>query len=692
MPRAELAGYLVPMSAGDLRDAFLGKHVRIACPLGEILLGVVDPDFPGVADGISRLLVRSIQDARATRGGHLPDWLVDDIERNYISPTKVRTLWASTGHRFAALYDGEIVGTIHVARDHDTILTIDRHRNNVSSRDFSGFKPERHHHVVNISVKHELRRARLGTAMVDGIIEHFRALFDGDGLWVRADPPWHAGLVGLGFVHDPSMDIFLPAEVERTAGLPHAEFNRLWACDCRHPSPARPEALEERARAMLEKKLQYVSFTRSFDTPRSVAARDAGRRLERHEVALATDPVTLERHARDWGRALVRRPAAVARPSDVSEVAALVRRAFEDERRITVRGGGYSVEGQSLGDEIVMSTESLSRIVSVSPDRVTVQGGVTWETLVRELAPRGLCPPVLTGWAPATVGGTLSTGGFSKGSHRYGLQIDHVLSLVVVTGDGRVVGCSSTQAGWLYEAVLGGLGRFGVIVEATLPLVDVPPVLHVSRSIVTDAGELACALERAAAEPATYHVTSYRDPAADRFVVVTASADARGGSSAVRFEDYVAPPRPRDPPGEGAWLVLFVPSCALGPVLEAAGERLDFSAGDALQVIPVRKQRTRGASPFQTVDVEDGTLVHGMSITRELRGRPRETLCADLDALCDLALGLGAKRSLSGALPLTEAEWRAHVGPNLDAIERAKRIADPAGVFGAAFVLRPPRS
>jgi FAD/FMN-containing dehydrogenase len=677
------------MSIEDLREAFVGKHVRIACPLGEILLGVVAPSFPGVAEGISRLLVRSIQDARATRGGHLPDWLVDDVERNYISPGKVRTLWASTGHRFAALYGGEIIGTIHVARDHDTILTIDRHRNNVSSRDYPGFKPDRHHHVVNISVKHELRRARLGTAMVDGIVEHFRALFDGDGLWVRADPPWHAGLVGLGFVHDPSMDIFLPPEVERTAGLPHAEFNRLYACDCRHPSPARPDALGERAHAMAEKKLQYVSFTRPFEPARSVSARGPGRRLVGEDL-VTKDSVVLERYARDWGRVIVRRPAAVARPSDPDAVAAIMRRASEERTPVTVRGGGYSVEGQSLGDGLVMSTESLSRIVSVASDRVTVQGGVTWEALVRELTPRGLCPPVLTGWPRATVGGTLSTGGFSKGSHRHGLQIDHVLSLVVVTGDGRVVSCSSARGGWLYEAALGGLGRFGVVVEATLPLVAAPRVLHVSRTNVAGTA-LAGALEAAAAEPATYHVTSYRDPTADRFVVVTASADARAGASPVPFEDYAAPRRPRDPPGECEWLVLFVPSGALAPLLDASRRRLDFSAGDALQVIPVRKQRTRSASLLQTVDVADGTLVHGVSVTRELRGRPRDALRADLDALCDLALGLGAKRSPSGALPRTDAEWRAHLGPNLDAIERAKRIADPAGVLGATLVLHPSR-
>src|SRR5436190_24275189 len=120
----------------DLRAAFVGEPVTIASPLGPLLLGIVDASFPGVAAGISRLLFRSIGDARSSHGGHLPEWLVDDIERNYISPEKVATLWAPFGHRFVVLYANEIVGTVHITKDHDTIFTIDRERINVSARDY----------------------------------------------------------------------------------------------------------------------------------------------------------------------------------------------------------------------------------------------------------------------------------------------------------------------------------------------------------------------------------------------------------------------------------------------------------------------------------------------------------------------------------------------------------------------------
>src|SRR5688572_1363898 len=127
----------------DLRGAFVGDPAEIGSPLGPLLLGIVDAKYPGVAAGISRLLFRSIGDARASRGGHLPEWLVDDIGRNYISPEKVATLWAPFGHRFCVLYENEIVGTVHITKEHDTIFTIDRVRLNVSARDYPDFKPDR---------------------------------------------------------------------------------------------------------------------------------------------------------------------------------------------------------------------------------------------------------------------------------------------------------------------------------------------------------------------------------------------------------------------------------------------------------------------------------------------------------------------------------------------------------------------
>jgi hypothetical protein len=361
---------------------FVGETVSWASQqVGEVTLGVVDASVPGVAESISRLLVRSIEDARSDVGGHLPGWLVDDIRRNYISPEKVRTLWAAHGHRFALVARNEIIGTVHVARSHVVVLTADRTRNNVRAAELLGLAPPRHHQVVNVSIAHEHRHSGLAARMFDEVMTTFRDLFDGDGLWVRADPPWHPWLTRLGFVHDPAFDVFLPETVERTAGLPHAEFNRLHACACAGiDSPARIEA-------MGSKKLQYVSMTRAFDGRRTFV------------------------------------------PTTADEVRRIIDRAAREGRTIAARGAG---SGVATNADWLLSTRAFDRIV-VDAHSVTVGAGVTWRALLSQLPPE-LLPPVVPGYLEATIGGSIATGGIGKGSALDGLVADHVEARVEVGG------------------------------------------------------------------------------------------------------------------------------------------------------------------------------------------------------------------------------------------------------------------
>jgi FAD/FMN-containing dehydrogenase len=73
-----------------------------------------------------------------------------------------------------------------------------------------------------------------------------------------------------------------------------------------------------------------------------------------------------------------------------------------------------------------------------------------------------------------TVGGTLSVGGIGAMSFREGAQVDHVVSLRAVTGNGTIVNCSRLRHRELFEMLLAGQGQVGVIVEATLRLVAAP--------------------------------------------------------------------------------------------------------------------------------------------------------------------------------------------------------------------------
>ena len=620
-------------AGGPIRSGmFVSRVVTLRSPLGPLALGIVDPMAPGVAEGISTLLVRSIQDAREANDGHLPGWLVDDIERNYISPAKIRSLWAETGHRFVVALGDEIVGTIHVAKQHDLILPIDRMRVNVPAADFPNVQPADFHHVVNISVRHELRRAKIGTAMVDGIVTSFRDTFEGEGLWVRADPPWHPSLAGLGFVHDPSMDVFLPEEVARTAGLPHPIFNQRYACDC----PAPPE----RTRLMETKKLQYVSMARRFDAARADAV-TVPARLEADATLAAREAV-----ATDFGAVHRSLPRAVAVPESDDALAALLSRS---DRRVTVRGAGQSTEGQSLGDDLVISTAGLDRVVAIEDGAVVVQAGVTWRKLLETLADD--LPPVVPGWTNATIGGAIATCGFGKGSHRDGTIADHVLSMLVVTGDGRRIRCSRTQAGWLFDAVLGGFGLFGVVAEATLRLVPRRRCVTLTRTPLPT-------LDALSTTPA-FHTMAFRT--GEGFTAVRVDESDTG----TPLKDYLlgradAPPAPR------AMLQIFSPRAQLAAVTDVVVAGV---GDDAVVVHPVRRGRAGALVP--TVAAE-GEVFCAISVL----GPPRDSHAA----IAAEVTRLGARTTLFGALPEVAGSF---LPERRDALARAKAMADPHRVLGA---------
>ncbi|SCL34523.1 FAD/FMN-containing dehydrogenase [Micromonospora nigra] len=193
------------------------------------------------------------------------------------------------------------------------------------------------------------------------------------------------------------------------------------------------------------------------------------------EGDLSVAEADLARAARDFGNQEVRRPRAVLRPAGAADVAAVVRHGRRRGVPVVPRGGGHSVDGQTLvRDGIVVDTSSLVTVGVARGDRIDVAAGARWRDVLAATLPVGLVPPVLPDHLDLTVGGTLSVGGIGGTSHRYGCVADHVHDLDVVTADGDLVDCSPRRHAALFDAVRGAQGRHGVITRATLALVPAP--------------------------------------------------------------------------------------------------------------------------------------------------------------------------------------------------------------------------
>ncbi len=158
-----------------------------------------------------------------------------------------------------------------------------------------------------------------------------------------------------------------------------------------------------------------------------------------------------------------KRPLLIARCRGSADIADAVTFAREHGLEISVRGGGHNVAGRAVSDGGVMIDLSLMKGMHVDPNTRTVraQGGLTWHEFNRETAVHGL----------ATTGGVVSTtgvagltlgGGVGWLMGKYGLAVDNVLSVELVTAAGDVLNVSADSDPDLFWAVRGGGGNFGV--------------------------------------------------------------------------------------------------------------------------------------------------------------------------------------------------------------------------------------
>ncbi|WP_157187608.1 cytochrome P450 [Nocardia vinacea] len=212
-----------------------------------------------------------------------------------------------------------------------------------------------------------------------------------------------------------------------------------------------------------------VRFTRRPPTPELTGA-------------LVNDDDALDAAAHDQGNTVRIRPTSILRPGTVDDVVRMIRYCRGRNIQVAPRGTAHTSFGQCLVNGLAIDMRSLDRILEVGKDARTgtasidVQGGALWQDVVDVGFAHGL--RVRTG-VPAvlrlTVGGVLSVGGIST-SRVGGSIADSVEELEVVTGAGELLTCSPDRHRDLFEAVLGGLGQFGVIVRARLSMVPVAPL------------------------------------------------------------------------------------------------------------------------------------------------------------------------------------------------------------------------
>lgn len=179
-----------------------------------------------------------------------------------------------------------------------------------------------------------------------------------------------------------------------------------------------------------------------------------------------------------WNAMIDRQPALITRCTGTADVIAAVQFASAHDLLVSVRGGGHNIAGSGVCDGGLMIDLSLMRGVRVDPNARTarVQGGATWGDLDHETQAFGLATPggviSTTGIAGLTLGG-----GMGWLSRRYGLSVDNLRAVDVVTADGELVTASDHEQPDLFWGIRGGGGNFGIVTSFEFALHEVGPAV-----------------------------------------------------------------------------------------------------------------------------------------------------------------------------------------------------------------------
>lgn len=447
------------------------------------------------------------------------------------------------------------------------------------------------------------------------------------------------------------------------------------------------------------------------------------------DLSVATDSASRMAAQRDFGGLLAGEVLAQVRPATLDALAALLRLAQAEGFTLTPRGSGCSPGGQSLPAGGCSLDMSGLAAVAVDPHtrRVRCGGGATWRTVLAITTPHALAPAVLPANLDLTVGGTLAAGGIGSTSHRSGMAVSCVTRVTVVLGTGEQVDASPSERRNVYDAVLGGVGHFGVITEAEIELRPLLPQVRTFYLLYDGIRAFLDDQRRLMQEPWCHHLEGFAVPAAvgtrrnesgrrmpfARWFyglqvsvehVPGAEPDAASCLSGLGHRELVhaesndgaafaarADARFEMMRTTGAWqqahpwLEYFLPFESAMERLPRLLDQLPLFVGDSHRIMVLADRPHPALLMLPAGSPVVVFTVQPVGVTAPLQPLVLTSLRAAERALVDA----GGKRYLGGwQFDHDEAAWKAHFGPHYDTWMAHKRELDPSGVLCSLPLLR----
>lgn len=177
-----------------------------------------------------------------------------------------------------------------------------------------------------------------------------------------------------------------------------------------------------------------------------------------------------------WNAMIDRKPSMIACCTSSDDVAQSLNFVRRHNLPFSVRGGGHNIAGSSACDDGVMIDLSPMKKIDIDPALQLgyVEPGCTLADFDAAAQAYGLATPLginsTTGVAGLTLGG-----GFGWLSRKYGMTIDNLLGMDVITADGRQLHASESENADLFWGLRGGGGNFGIVTRFEYQLHPVGP-------------------------------------------------------------------------------------------------------------------------------------------------------------------------------------------------------------------------
>ncbi len=426
---------------------------------------------------------------------------------------------------------------------------------------------------------------------------------------------------------------------------------------------------------------------------------------------LYTDSAHRNAAADDYGHIISKVPVAVLKPASENDIAKVIRFARRHNLKVAGRGQGHSTYGQpQVENGIVIDMSGLNRIISIKNNYADVEAGVVWHDLLLESLKKNLTPPVMTDYIDLSVGGTLTVGGISGATHQQGLQVDNVLELHVVTGEGKKVTCSPTKKADLFYSVLAGQGQYGIITRARVRLVEAKQKARVFMLYYNDLTtftndqkllinqnrfnyvEGQVVADESGGWQFMLEATVYYNPSnPPNNAALLADLNYDPATAVIEDKSYYEFVNRLAPTVEflksvGAWYLphpwydVFIPSSKVVQYLSdlLANLTLADTGQGPILLYPIKTSKLN--CPF--FRVPDEPIVFLFDI---LRTAPSHEAALDMvqqnRQFYETLRDLGGNRYVIGAIPFTSADWQLHYGPVWPLVVAAKNKYDPDRVL-----------